>query len=118
MSHLRPCSACARHVRAHATACPFCEAVLAIDTRSPALPVERLGRAARMALGGAAAMALSVAGCEPNASTVPPPTLTSPEGGTPPPPPTVTATPPPPNHSNMNKPYGAPPADGYDVYEV
>lgn len=126
MSHLRPCSACARHVRANEAACPFCAAPLTIEASAPTPPHERLGRAARIALGGVAAVAL-VAGCEPNPSVAPayggPPiptaTVDPADAGTPtgnavkkPPPP------PPPDDGNMQKPYGAPPADGYDVFDV
>lgn len=161
MAHLRPCTTCARHVRANVTACPFCDAPLALDTTSPAAPQERLGRAALMAFGGAAALALSVAACDkpkeniampygaPPERTVPEAadgstpvatatatasataaTTTTPVAGnaadpaadagtkaTPKPSatakPTATAV-----RANQAKPYGAPPADGYDVFEV
>lgn len=169
MAHLRPCSGCARHVRADVTACPFCDAALAIDTRAPAVAGERLGRAARMAFGGAAAVALTVAACDsPKKENIampygapPNPTPAMPDAGAPsdpaattattptaadaasapvaasasaspsaspsatasaktPPKATATAKPvqtavPPPNHA---KPYGAPPADGYGVFDV
>jgi hypothetical protein len=166
MSHLRPCSGCSRHVRANATACPFCAAALAIEPAPPAGPHERLGRAARMAFGGAA-IAISVAGCEKSAKeniampygappdpsakvniampygAPPDPSLrqdatdagarpdaasaaldaTAPvatadaaaDAGKAKPPPTAVVKQPPPN---IAKPYGAPPADGYDVFEV
>jgi hypothetical protein len=88
MAHLRPCEACARHVRADETRCPFCEAELGEAPAAPGSPAGRLGRAALMAVGVtlgvgvAAATVTSISGC----------------GGKPDP-----------NHA---KPYGAPPADG------
>ena len=163
MAHLRPCSACARHVRADVTACPFCEAPLAIETATPPLPQERLGRAARMAFGGAAAVALTVAACDPPKENIampygaPPDRTVKPEtaeasvatetpvltasapaaadatapatdaasaptadAGKPvkPPPAATGAVKQRPPHGNVNKPYGAPPADGYDVFDV
>jgi len=160
MSHLRPCSGCARHVRANATACPFCNAALEMETTAPALAPERLGRAARMAFGGAAAVAMTVAGCgkdakeniampygappmrlDPDAANaVDPLTATADAAApavdaatpadaataaadagkkvTPKATATATASVPRGGPTNMNKPYGAPPADGYDVFDV
>jgi hypothetical protein len=47
---LTPCSACARHVRALDTTCPFCRAPApARSVASPSVP--RLGRAALLAFG-------------------------------------------------------------------
>lgn len=166
VAHLRPCTSCARHVRANATSCPFCSASLEVDTQEPAVPHERLGRAARMAFGGAAAMALTVAigcgkdnkeniampyGAPPNPTPAlpdsqapdagpkenimmpygapPTPTPAAPEAGAPDA--TATAldagakkktqtapTPTPTPNMNHNKPYGAPPADGFDIFDV
>lgn len=153
MSHLRPCSGCARHVRANATACPFCDAALDIETTPPALAPERLGRAARMAFGGAAAVAMTVAGCgkdakeniampygappmrlDPDAAPAVDPLTATADAAAPAvdaatpaadagkkvtPKATATATATAnPHPTNMNKPYGAPPADGYDVFDV
>ena len=158
MAHLRPCTACARHVRANVTACPFCDAQLALEEAAPALAPDRLGRAARMAFGGAAVVAIVVGcakeakqeniampyGAPPNPSlpdTAPPevPIVATADATAPmvdaaampvadaaakpiadagkkaTPKPTAVPPPPPPN---VAKPYGAPPADGYDVFEV
>ena len=160
MSHLRPCSGCSRHVRANVTVCPFCDAALMIEEPRTVVSNERLGRAARMALGSAAALANSVAACDGNKpppkeniampyGAPPNPLPVGPDGsgpdvpdaapvavaavdaappaaadagqpgadaGKPKPKPTATAirTPPP----NLSKPYGAPPADGYDFFDV
>ena len=157
MAHLRPCTGCARHVRANVTACPFCDASLTIDEAAPGLPREGLGRAARMAFGGAAVVAMTVAGCDkkeniampygapPNPTPVLPeadaapakasadPVAVAPDAAPPvadaaspadagkkPPPrasaqvPVLPAT----SHPNVAKPYGAPPAAGYDIFDV
>lgn len=154
MSHLRPCSGCSRHVRANVTVCPFCDAALVIEEPRQVVANERLGRAARMALGSAAALAISVTACDSNKPPAneniampygapPTPVLAEasapempdaapvavaavdaappasadagkPDAGKPKPPPTPTAT----LRSNMNKPYGAPPADGYGFFDV
>ena len=167
MAHLRPCTGCARHVRANTTTCPFCDASLMIEDVEPAVPQERLGRAARMAFNGAAVMAMTVAvGCgKDNKENIAmpygaPPTPTpmvsesatapqlgdaqaslpvavSPDASAPadaaspdasvadagkkkvtPPAPTLAPAPTKRSHENMNKPYGAPPADGFDLFEV
>jgi hypothetical protein len=152
MSHLRPCPGCARHVRANATACPFCDAAIDLDTGAPAVPQERLGRAALMAFGGAA-VALSVAGCDPPKENIAmpygaPPHPAEPDAGRPlatapatasasslpvasaAPSAAVTATatakptastktaPVPTLPQKVFPPYGAPPADGYDLFDV
>jgi hypothetical protein len=106
--------------------------MLSIDTTPPAVPHERLGRAARMAFGttAAAAVALGAAACDtppkdakdPRENIAMPygaPSLPEPDAG-PPQTPSVTTTAPPKTTppANMNKPYGAPPADGYDVFDV
>jgi hypothetical protein len=85
MDHLRPCGACSRHVRADETRCPFCEAALEAAPPAPAATAGRLGRAALMAVGVTVATVAA-------ASTV---TSISACGG-----------------RNIQKPYGAPPADG------
>lgn len=156
MAHLRPCTACSRHVRANVTACPFCLAPLAIEEAATALPNDRLGRAARMAFGGAAVVAMTVVGCAkdkqeniampygappdrvlPDAAPPADPIVAAPDATAPivdaaasavadagkKPPPRATAnpklvSPPATATANIAKPYGAPPADGYDVFEV
>lgn len=62
---LIPCAACARHVRATDTRCPFCDALLPSDHASRAAPdtTRRLSRAAAFAFG------LTVAGCSSTVST-------------------------------------------------
>jgi hypothetical protein len=53
-AHLRPCPACARHVRVSETGCPFCGGALADSFRAdprPQAPRARLARAALLALG-------------------------------------------------------------------
>ena len=60
MSRLRPCPACARHVRASDARCPFCDGALGPAHASPT-PRGRLHRAAQMAFGSA--LAASLAGC-------------------------------------------------------
>lgn len=62
MSQLLPCPSCGRHVRRTETACPFCASVTAFaPAPSSRTPTERLGRAAIMAFGAAAAT--TVAAC-------------------------------------------------------
>jgi hypothetical protein len=65
-SHLVSCAACARHVRASESACPFCRAELPRSLReasAPRPPRMRLARAALMAVGaGAAAIATACGG--------------------------------------------------------
>ena len=62
MSELVPCPGCARHVRKHESACPFCNAELALShVPSPTLPKSRLGRAATFAFGATLAGAALVA---------------------------------------------------------
>ena len=52
MNHLVPCPECQRHVRARETSCPFCAAALDPSNAAvPALPTQRLGRAALFGLG-------------------------------------------------------------------
>src|SRR6188472_4083354 len=55
MQHV-PCRSCARHVRAGARACPFCDHVPADGFRAPNAPAPRarLGRAALFAFGAIA----------------------------------------------------------------
>ncbi|MFN7696980.1 MAG: hypothetical protein ACK6CU_19950 [Deltaproteobacteria bacterium] len=64
---LRPCSSCARHIRATENACPFCHAVLEPSPTTATGPsVGRLGRAALFAFGAAAttaALATATEGC-------------------------------------------------------
>lgn len=86
MAELRPCPSCARHVRSSEATCPFCDAVVPTAKTTTSTPVGRLGRAALFVAGTAivAASATAAVGCGPDK--------------------------PPPN-PNLNKPYGAPPAD-------
>ena len=86
---LRPCPTCERHVRDSETACPFCDAALPAHVSMTAA-TRRLGRAAAFVT-GAALVAGAVAG-------------TSGCGDKPKP-----------NDPNTQKPYGAPPADGFLV---
>ena len=103
MSNLRPCSACARHIRDER--CPFCNAV---EPRAPEVnPARaRLRRAAVMALGGAMFVACSEdattstdAGADTGVTTGDAATDTA-----------VVDTRPPDDPIAM--PYGAPPTDG------
>ena len=55
MSHLVPCPACHRHVRAHESTCPFCAAALPAAPAAPALPTGRMSRAAVFVAGAAVA---------------------------------------------------------------
>ncbi len=120
MAHLRPCAGCARHVRADATECPFCTSSLEVDLAPPPVPRERIGRAARMAFGtAAAAVALGVTGCEKENIAMPygappDPKPLVPDAAKPPPPADAgaTAVPHPPDAA-IAKPYGAPPASGF-----
>ncbi len=86
MSDLRPCPSCARHVRSSEATCPFCDALVPPAEAKGSTHVGRLGRAALFVAGTAivAASATAAVGCGPDK--------------------------PPPN-PNLNKPYGAPPAD-------
>ena len=64
MTHLVPCPACQRHVRAAETACPFCEVALdTSNTVAPELPTQRLGRAALFAFGATLAASLTATAC-------------------------------------------------------
>jgi len=108
--HLRPCSACGRHVRGDVTRCPFCDQALAHAGDGEAPEPARLSRAACLALGAAAVVSLSACGNSPPANTVtvePAPSGTATATAT-----ATTATtaktalPPP-----QNPPYGGPPVD-------
>lgn len=88
MAELRPCPSCARHVRSSDTTCPFCDAVVPAAETTTSTPVGRLGRAA-LFVAGTAIVAASAVGCGPDKPQPQPP----------------------PNNPNLNKPYGAPPAD-------
>jgi hypothetical protein len=48
---LVPCSSCSRHLRAEATACPFCGAVHLPEVVRARVPAARLSRAALFAFG-------------------------------------------------------------------
>ena len=64
MNHLVPCTACQRHVRASETVCPFCATALdPAHAAAPALPTQRLGRAALFAFGATLAASLTAVGC-------------------------------------------------------
>lgn len=73
MAHLIPCGACARHVRATDAACPFCRAPVAPST-PPAMPTERLSRAALFVFGAA----ISGAACVPTENAPQPVVNTAP----------------------------------------
>jgi len=111
---LQLCPSCARHVRESETRCPFCDAEVSLTPIARRAP-PRLSRAAQMAFA-----AVVVVGCH-EETTKPPSDPTTADAAPPPmatiepPPPAETAdagptkVPPPPN---IDKPYGAPPADG------
>lgn len=63
MIELTPCSACSRHVRVDADACPFCGAAVAA-TEPRSMPRGRLTRAAVFAAGTALAAAGGCGGSE------------------------------------------------------
>jgi hypothetical protein len=64
MSHLLPCPACSRHVRASEQECPFCgEALSLAGIPAPPLPTTRLGRAATFAFGATLIGATSIVAC-------------------------------------------------------
>ena len=62
MTHLVPCTACGRHVRADETCCPFCTSALPPAGPAPSIPRVRLTRAAVFA-GALAVAATTAAGC-------------------------------------------------------
>jgi hypothetical protein len=64
MNLLAPCPACARHVRTHESACPFCRADLDLSHIRPAqMPTRRLNRKALFAFGATLAASLSTTAC-------------------------------------------------------
>lgn len=64
MSHLVPCPACSRHVRAFEAECPFCGDVLDLaNSPPPVMPTSRLGRAATFAFGATLIGATSIVAC-------------------------------------------------------
>jgi hypothetical protein len=64
---LIPCEACGRHLRASASACPFCDAARApLDLAAPTRPATGLSRAAIFTLGAS----LGLAGCGTTATPV------------------------------------------------
>ncbi len=72
-SHLRPCAACARHIRVSELACPFCRAEQSAAARTspaPLAPRARLTRAAMFALGTSAAAVASGCGAQASESKV------------------------------------------------
>jgi hypothetical protein len=121
--HLLPCDACNRHVRASDTRCPFCDAAVNAARAAvvPAVPTERLSRAAMFVFGATVA----AAACVPQETTQPPPQAVPVQTVTPPivvvpqqvpspPPVVVTPTPPAPTpHTGETPPYIAPPAARY-----
>jgi hypothetical protein len=60
-SHLVPCPACSRHVRAREDACPFCLAALPNALRTSTPPRRATGRLARAGLVAATAAAAALA---------------------------------------------------------
>jgi hypothetical protein len=64
MIQLELCSGCQRHVRVTETACPFCGHALDFATTpAPALPKNRLGRAATFAFGASIVGVTAVVAC-------------------------------------------------------
>jgi len=62
MSNLRPCAACARHVRLGTASCPFCKAAM---VAGPPLPALRYGRRIARATVAAVGLAASpLAACD------------------------------------------------------
>jgi len=115
--HLVPCTSCLRHVRASATACPFCDAALGVAGADPGTAPIRLSRAARMAFGAAVATTLVACGNNraPADSTGPKPEPSVSASAAPTTEPTATAKPLPTTTSTMPTaapPYGAPPGEG------
>jgi hypothetical protein len=113
MNSLRPCPACLRHVRAAEARCPFCDAALAAVMMPSRAKAPRLGRAALIALGAAAATAsLAVVACGSGTGPVYGDASASEGGGfgsdaSDDAPDTSI-----PDTGNVAHPYGAPPADG------
>jgi hypothetical protein len=120
-THLLPCEACNRHVRASDTTCPFCDAPVNAARAAvvPAVPTERLSRAAMFVFGAT----IAATACVPQETTqqpplaVPaptaPPVVVVPQPVASPPPVVVTPTPatptPPPYIAPTAARYGAPP---------
>jgi hypothetical protein len=72
-AHLKPCTACSRHIRIHESSCPFCGAALAEAFHTPPQwgnAPGRLARAAVAALGVAAGGASALEGCVQSSSPV------------------------------------------------
>lgn len=69
MAHLRPCTGCQRHVRAHETRCPFCdvelEAVASLPARGSNVPLTR----AAILFASATAVAACTGGSDPGPSS-------------------------------------------------
>lgn len=108
---LRPCHACARHVRSTESACPFCAAALVPDVADPpSVEGPRLSRAAMLLLGSAA---LAEACRQPQVAAVygaPPPTAVDATPVVAPrPPPAVAPRSPPDDPGSSAEVYGAPP---------
>lgn len=113
MSKLVPCEACARHLRARESACPFCGVSRVPSAAEAQDPTVRLGRAALFAF------ALTSAACG-NESASPPPTTVAPPSSLVPPPTAIVQPygapvfrdpePPPPTEPPSTEP--APPATG------
>ena len=125
-AHLRPCPACARHVRVSEGACPFCRASLDAAFRAapaPLAPAARLSRAALFALGagsisvGAAcggATAVEVPSSQDGGNTAAPDggdagPVIAPPYGIAPPPPFDSGTEPPPKDASGDAPVALPP---------
>lgn len=107
---LLPCTACARHVRAHEPLCPFCgTARHASAATSPHEGPTRLSRAALL-LGASLGLAGCPAPATPTAPTTP--TVTPDAGAAPTPPPRTNpnaVAQPPQDPGSMAEVYGAPP---------
>ena len=64
MSQLILCTACHRHFRSTDERCPFCDASVAVSTRTPLPPIARgMSRAKRYALGAAVATGVATTAC-------------------------------------------------------
>lgn len=84
-AHLRPCPACARHVRVSEASCPFCGDALPASFResaAPRGPTTRLTRAALFAF-GTGGMALTPACSSSSSGSNPPPIVDAAYGGPP-----------------------------------
>lgn len=106
MKPLRPCPACSRHVRVTETSCTFCGEALETVTLPKVAPPARLGRAALLAFGAAAATA-TIAACTSGTGPIVADASVD-DGGSDAQVPETGGQ----DTGSIAKPYGAPPADG------